>query len=437
MSLRPRPAAVSSPGACDRADAIRSQAPGDDTATSPPSEPPVAAEVRPPDRFWHWVALLVASVSIVIAAVACLYITSGGPDANQPYDPAWAFPARTDPVVVSLPAVHPAGRHDEAHKLDEYIAHLPDTGGVVVRPDELPDEQRKKLAAVLETLFGTPAAPVINGETRFRLEPDDLKAGAKRYKTACANCHGMTGDGRGTAGLWAFPHPRDFRSGKSKRATGAGANAGRPRLSDLVEVIQKGVPGTTMGATGLPREEAKPLAVYTMFLSIRGEVELELLKAMADPEGDPANLEAEGFKQLDRVLKLWARADSEKPVPHAVQPRPDDVTAEYAESIRRGQKLFVSQTAGCTSCHTDYGRTPTFRYDVWGVPNRVRDLTDKPRHWAREPNELAAQLVNGIPAANMPGNPLLTAGEIADLVHFTRELPYPQRLPDDVRRAVR
>ena len=29
-----------------------------------------------------------------------------------------------------------------------------------------------------------------------------------------------------------------------------------------------------------------------------------------------------------------------------------------------------------------------------------------------------------------------TAQEIADLVHFTRELPFPQRLPDDVRRLV-
>jgi mono/diheme cytochrome c family protein len=113
------------------------------------------------------------------------------------------------------------------------------------------------------------------------------------------------------------------------------------------------------------------------------------------------------------------------------------VTAEYAESIRRGQKLFVSQQAACTSCHTDYGRTPTYRYDVWGVPNRVRDLTDKTRHWAREPADFARQLKVGIHAANMPAVPSGTTDrEVADLVHFVRELPFPQRLPEDVRRAV-
>ena len=147
--------------------------------------------------------------------------------------------------------------------------------------------------------------------------------------------------------------------------------------------------------------------------------------------------EKEAKKRLANVLKKWTDADAEVPLAHAVQPRPDDVTQEYAESIRRGQKLFASQQASCTSCHTDYGRTPTYRYDVWGVPNRVRNLTDKDRLWAREPADFARQLKNGIHAANMPAAPVgLTDQDIADLVHFVRELPFPQRLPDDVRQQV-
>ncbi len=387
--------------------------------------------------------LLATGTLIALGSGVAVFTFSGcGPDADPPYEPAWKFPARTDPVVVSLPIAHPTGRHAEIGNLDQYIAHLPDSGGKVVLPDQLSDEQKRRLTLLLEALFGTPATPAINGTDpttaqRFTLTPDDLRAGAKRYKIACANCHGMTGDGRGTAGLWAFPHPRDFRSGKFKLATGAGANTGRPRFADLTNAIQKGVPGTTMQATGLPEPELRQLAGYTLFLSVRGEVELELLKALADPDESPVDIEAEARKRLAGVLKRWTEADTDQPLTHAVQPRPDDVTAEYAESIRRGQKLFASEAAGCVKCHTDYGRTPTYRYDVWGVPNRVRDLTDKPRHWAREPADFARQLKYGIHAAGMPAAPAgLTDQEIADLVHFVRELPFPQRLPDDVRQQV-
>ncbi len=414
----------------------------DSNTPAPFVENETEGEVRRVGRPWMWIFLLLVSIALVIAAFALLYLPFGGPDADPPYEPGWKFPARTDPVVVSLPTAHPTGRHAEIGQLDEYIAHLPDTGGKVVLPDQLLEEQRKRLDSTIESLFGTPAAPIFedgrpDGKKLFGLNRADLLAGAKRYKIACANCHGMTGDGRGTAGLWAFPHPRDLRSGKFKLATGAGANTGRPRFADLRSAIQKGVPGTTMQATGLPDNEVWQLAAYTMFLSVRGEVEMELLKALADPEEGLADIEGEAKKRLASVLTKWTDANAEQPLTHAVQPRPDDVNAEYAESIRRGQKLFVSEAAGCVSCHTDYGRTPTYRYDVWGVPNRVRDLTDKPRQWAREPADFARQLRHGIHAANMPAAPSgLTDQDIADLVHFVRELPFPQRLPDDVRQQV-
>jgi len=399
-------------------------------------------EVQGTGRSWWWVAALVGTAALLVAIGTILYYSAGGPDADPPYEPAWKYPSRADAVVVSLPTTHPTGRHDEIHKLDEYIAALPELGGKVVRPDQLPDDQKQRLNRVVEALFGTPAAPAIDGieptaADRFALDPTDLRTAAKRYKIACSNCHGLTGDGRGTAGLWAFPHPRDFRSGKFKLATGAGVNTGRPRFADVVQAIRKGVPGSTMQATGLPDAEARQLAGYTVFLSIRGEVELELLKALADPDEATADIEKEAKKRLASVLKKWTDADAQVPLTHAVQPRPNDVTPEYAESIRRGQKLFASQQAGCTSCHTDYGRTPTYRYDVWGVPNKVRNLADKDRLWAREPADFARQLRNGIHAANMPAAPTgLTDQDVADLVHFVRELPFPQRLPDDVRQQV-
>lgn len=411
---------------------------------SPFAETGTRGEVHGTGRFDWWKVLLLAVgiVAGLIAVGTILYYSAGGSDTDPPYDPAWKYPPRTDAVVISLPTSHPSDRHQDVEKLNEYVAQLSELGGKVVRPDQLPDDQKQRLNQVVEALFGTPAAPTIAGIDpatieRFALDPADLRTAVKRYKVACSNCHGLTGDGRGTAGLWAFPHPRDFRSGKYKLATGAGVTTGRPRFADVKQAIQKGVPGSTMQATGLADAEARQLAGYTVFLSVRGEVELELLKAMTDPEEAPADIETEAKKRLASVLKKWTDADAEVPLTHAVQPRPDNVTPEYADSIRRGQKLFASQQAGCTSCHTDYGRTPTYRYDVWGVPNRVRNLTDKDRLWAREPADFARQLKFGIHAANMPAAPAgLTEQDIADLVHFVRELPFPQRLPDDVRQQV-
>lgn len=389
--------------------------------------------------------LLLLTVGLFAGLVAVgtmYYYSAGGADPEQAYEPSWKYPARTDPVVLSLPTTHPTDRHKDIEKLDEYLAELPALGGKVAHPDRLSDDQKKRFSTVLDAMFGTPAAPVVAGldaatAERFALTPDDLKAGGKRYRTACSNCHGLTGDGRGTAGLWSFPHPRDFRSGKFKFATGAGATTGRPRFADLIQVINKGVPGTLMGANPLTEAELKRLAGYTLFLSVRGEVEAEVVKVLADPEEGATDVEREAKAQLAKVLKRWADADAEAPLKHAVQPRPDEVTGEYAESVRRGHKLFVSEAVGCAKCHTDYGRTPTYRYDVWGVPNRVRNLTERERYWAREPADQARQLTVGIPAANMPGLPADTSRQdVADLAHFVRELAYPERLPDDVRKAV-
>jgi mono/diheme cytochrome c family protein len=360
--------------------------------------------------------------------LASLVGCSSDPDPDPAYDPGWTFPLRTDPIVLALPTATPAGKHDDPAKLDEHLAALPALGGKVLLPDQLPEADRTRLKEQLDTLFGTPAAPAVAGldaatAERFALSPDSLKGIAKKYKTACANCHGMTGDGRGTAGLYADPHPRDFRSGKFKAAGGAGVQSGRPRFADVERIIRHGAEGTTMKGD-VPEAEVRPLAGYVVFLSVRGEVEIELMKGLAD--GDVSDLEVEARSRVKAVLAKWADADAELAFTHKVRPRPDDVTPDYTASLRRGKSLF--ETAGCVKCHQDGGHTPAFRYDVWGSPNRVRDLTDPARHWAKEPADLARQVKYGIAAANMPGAASLTDDEVSDVVNYVRELPYPARL---------
>lgn len=358
-----------------------------------------------------------------------------GDGPTDTYDPGWRHPLRTDPVVLKTPDAHPAG-YPPPGELDAHLASLPARGGVLFDPNALPADTRKRLSDVLDQTFGTPGEPRMVGVdaaavTEFGWDAESLRLAAASYKARCVNCHGMSGDGRGPSAPWTTPYPRDFRSGKFKCATGTGVVTGRPRTDDLKRVLRHGVPGTPMVATGLTDDDLRLLVGYTTHLSVRGEVELALLKAHAEDEDPSDDLTAAVRAHTERIVRQWRAAQASLPDDLAVGERPESPTPEYHESVRRGQKLFAS--AGCLGCHERYGRTPTFRTDVWGLPNPVRNLSEPDRRWARGDADLARQARHGIAAANMPGAPLLTAADTADLVNFVRELPYPKRLPDDVR----
>lgn len=66
------------------------------------------------------------------------------------------------------------------------------------------------------------------------------------YRSACASCHGTSGDGLGPAARHMNPAPRDFTSGVFKfRSTPSGA---LPTDRDLYRTVSQGVPGTWMPA---------------------------------------------------------------------------------------------------------------------------------------------------------------------------------------------
>lgn len=81
------------------------------------------------------------------------------------------------------------------------------------------------------------------------------------YDQWCAQCHGYQGDGKGYAGDFVFPRPRDFTKGTYKfRSTPSGDP---PTDEDIARSIRKGNPGTSMPAW--PRfsdEEVKLLVDY-------------------------------------------------------------------------------------------------------------------------------------------------------------------------------
>ena len=343
------------------------------------------------------------------------------------YEPALRYPARVDPVVVRVPAAEPAGLPPPG-KLDASIAALAAGGGEFADPTELPLADRERLTQCVEHLFGTPAAPrVAHSEASggFDLSADNLAAGSRVYKRLCANCHGMSGDGRGPVGPWSYPYPRDFRAGAFKVAVGAA----KPTPDQLARLLRQGVSGSSMPVFDLLSDaEVRAVSGYVVHLSLRGEVEAAGVRAGADGDDVSAAVERASLVAVDR----WDTPPAVGTAVAVLEP----AAPGYADAVRRGRELFGSSAAGCASCHQDYGRTEAFRYDVWGAPVRVPDLTRGEFRWGRDDATLAARIRHGIPASGMPASPLLSERAVGDLVSFVRDVGLPGRLPPDVRADV-
>src|SRR5215204_2885263 len=72
------------------------------------------------------------------------------------------------------------------------------------------------------------------------------ESGRKLYSKNCSQCHGDKGDGEGYASTHLFPRPRNFTTGKFKIRTTP--NGALPTHQDLVNIIKRGMPYTSMPA---------------------------------------------------------------------------------------------------------------------------------------------------------------------------------------------
>ena len=89
-------------------------------------------------------------------------------------------------------------------------------------------------------------------ETQLRAQGPDIGTEAQResgktlYLKNCSQCHGDKGDGEGYATPHLYPRPRNFTSGKFKVRTTP--NGALPTHQDLVNIIRRGMPYTSMPA---------------------------------------------------------------------------------------------------------------------------------------------------------------------------------------------
>ena len=194
-----------------------------------------------------------------------------------------------------------------------------------------------------------------------------------------------------------------------------------------------------MPSFGLLKEvELEGLVSYVIHLSIRGQLEFQLMKEILMDDSDLA--ETDGVsKRIDEYMDAsnensipgsWKAAQQQD---HVIMPEtPFPSKEERKASVQRGFEKFRQQTgAGCIKCHTDYGRQSLLFYDDWGTIGRPADLTTGVYRGGRRPIDLYWRIhsgINGSPMNIFGSEGLLTSDQIWDLVNFVQALPYPGML---------
>jgi cbb3-type cytochrome c oxidase subunit III len=163
-------------------------------------------------------------------------------------------------------------------------------------------------------------------------------SGKALYAKYCAQCHGENGDGEGYATPHLLPRPRNFTTGKFKVRTTP--NGALPTHQDLVNIIRRGMPYTSMPAwPALSDQQVSDLAYFITTFSPDFSNREMVPKAVDLPKGPAAT----------------------------------------KESIELGKKLF--EDSGCIRCHGSQGRgdgpsAPTLK-DDFGNPIRAANLAQK------------------------------------------------------------
>ncbi|GAA5506569.1 cytochrome c [Novipirellula caenicola] len=401
------------------------------------------------------------------------------------------------PIVCSLPLVLLLTGCDA--KIDQFSPNTLYSLTLAESQSALMDAAQTDTSAVLEQAFGTPNQPkwpanLLSGRDRTLLEVERLERAAGPisslqdgshlglYREHCVHCHGLAGDGFGPTSLALNPYPRDFRRGVFKwKSTRRNA---KPTREDLRRTLIHGEAGTAMPSFSvLPDDELDALVDYVIYLSIRGEVERELLAAAVElgydetpPEenlrlrmpsvsdaasaGDAqaASEGAEATREIiQEVIRSWVSAED------AVVEVPAAPPANDTDSIERGRELFHGQIANCVGCHGPQGNgaAVTLDYDDWtkeystrlGLTPTDRDAmkpfrkagAPKPRpiiprrlqggvfRGGGDGETLYRRITQGVAGTPMPSLEVtetesgkgLTPDQVWDLVHYVQSLGKP------------
>lgn len=246
------------------------------------------------------------------------------------------------------------------------------------------------------------------------LRVEQLASGERVYLRNCAGCHGLDGDGAGPAARYLVPRPRNFRHGTFKFTSTD--NGMRPLRSDLMQVVTRGLAGSSMPEHRLlPDELRSDVVEYVRYLSMRGEFEQMLLdyawseERLPDPE-----------ESAEIVRARWDEVRMRAVYPTTLEPPRDEA------SIARGRELFrEAERATCFTCHGNTGRgdgTTADAYDdQWGYPIRPRNFAEGVFRAGESGKDLWVSIATGINGSPMGAflGPL-DGEEIWQLVHYVQ-----------------
>jgi mono/diheme cytochrome c family protein len=170
----------------------------------------------------------------------------------------------------------------------------------------------------------------------------------------------------GPTAAFLNPYPRDYRPGVFKfKST---ERADKPTHSDLVMVLRNGLAGSSMPSFALLSDaKIDALAEYVKYLSVRGQVELSLMRAYFELDDEdegvlPQSREFLFEEIIDPVTEMWAAADD------AIIDVPDmPADLDMVASIAKGKELFYGNKANCVKCHgvSGLGDGQANDYDDW------------------------------------------------------------------------
>ena len=337
-----------------------------------------------------------------------------------------AYTLRTDAEKLDLPEKHEA-------QIAEYLAMF---HGTPSNPRmALPDPDAEPAAAASDGV--APIARVDKpGYDRLTLQ-----LGHQVYTKQCAGCHGTTGDGKGPAGAFLNPPPRDYRNGVFKfTSTPRGS---KPRREDLRRILKYGAKGTSMPAFRfLPDEEAEAVLDYVQVLAARGQLEIDLIREATDEldEGDDFDPETVA-EYVQGISDSWDRAEGELIRPLTVDP------PRTADTIHQGAVAFAEFS--CVKCHGPNARgskSADVGQDIWGRTAYPANLAMGMLHGGRRPVDIYRRIYSGINGTPMPSSkdPNTAIGETPEqrsdriwhLVHFITAVIDNNGVPDDAQRAI-
>ncbi|MEZ4815439.1 MAG: c-type cytochrome [Bdellovibrionota bacterium] len=114
-------------------------------------------------------------------------------------------------------------------------------------------------------LLPASAANFPQGMLQLLSDQQQLKLGQELFMRHCSGCHGNTARGDGPAAQFLMPKPRNIVEGSFKfKSTSYGS---LPSSSDLLRIIERGLPGSSMPSFKLlPAAQREALVAYIMSL---------------------------------------------------------------------------------------------------------------------------------------------------------------------------